>query len=150
MALLRIVEVDIGNMDHWLTMAMQLWPDEDRADLARFIRESIASEKNQSLLCLTSTAECAGFIDLSLRTDYVEGCTTNPVGYLEGVFVKPEYRQNGVGAFLIREGEKWAKSKGCSEFASDTEFANADSQLFHIAMGFKHSEVIVHFWKRID
>ena len=33
-----------------------------------------------------------GFAQCQLRYDYVEGTSTSPVGYLEGIFVKESYR----------------------------------------------------------
>ncbi len=36
-----------------------------------------------------------------MRTDYVEGTESSPVGYLEGIFVKEEYRKNGYAKELL-------------------------------------------------
>ena len=33
-----------------------------------------------------------GFAQCTLRNDYVEGSSSSPVGYLEGIYVKDEYR----------------------------------------------------------
>ena len=65
-----------------------------------------------------------GLALVSLRHDYVEGCITSPVGYLEGICVKEEYRNKGIASILCKECEKWAKEKGCVEFASDCEINN--------------------------
>lgn len=53
------------------------------------------------------------------RHDYVEGCESSPVGYLEGIFVQENYRMKGTASSLCKECGEWAKDKGCSEFASD-------------------------------
>ena len=45
--------------------------------------------------------------------------------------------------------EKWAKEKGCSEFASDCELENDESLKFHIAMGFEEANRIICFKKDI-
>lgn len=36
-----------------------------------------------------------GFSMLSIRTDYVEGAEKSPTGYLEGIYVEPEYGKEG-------------------------------------------------------
>ena len=68
-----------------------------------------------------------GFAEISLRYDYVEGSETSPVGYLEGIYVKEAFRGKGYARELLKECENWAKSKGCSEFASDCELSNENS-----------------------
>jgi len=41
-----------------------------------------------------------GFVEVSLRP-YAEGCDTRPVGYLEGGYVAPEWRGQGIGRALV-------------------------------------------------
>ena len=84
-----------------------------------------------------------------MRTDYVEGTESSPVGYLEGIFVKEEYRKNGYAKELLFACEKWAKEIGCSEFASDCEADNMDSFKFHMAMGFDKANRIICFKKNL-
>ena len=79
----------------------------------------------------------------------MEGTDSSPVGYLEGVFVSEEYRRKGYAAELIAECEKWAKEKGCVEFASDCEIDNVDSLRFHTAIGFEETNRIICFKKRL-
>ena len=48
-----------------------------------------------------------GFAQCQLRRDYVEGTRSSPVGYLEGIFVLPAYRNQGRARALLaawREG----------------------------------------------
>ncbi len=90
-----------------------------------------------------------GFAQCGLRTDYVEGTNTSPVGYLEGVFVKADYRNKGYAKELLDACEKWAKDKGCTEFASDCELNNSGSLKFHMAMGFEEANRIICFRKEI-
>ena len=90
-----------------------------------------------------------GFAQCQIRTDYVEGTQTSPVGYLEGIFVVETYRHYGYAKELLKECEKWAKEKSCTEFASDYELDNVDSLRFHMAMGFEEANRIICFKKNI-
>lgn len=146
---LSIVEVTSANSSEWLAMAIQLWPDYNPNELTQIVAEGLRSKKYHRLLCQNESGVSVGFIDLSLRHDYVEGSTTNPVGYIEGIFVKSEFRNQGVAKFMVLQGENWAKQNGCSEFASDTSVTNIDSQNFHESVGFEKSDVVVHFIKKL-
>ena len=90
-----------------------------------------------------------GFAQCGLRHDYVEGTESRPVGYLEGIYVREEYRNRGYARELLAECEKWAKQKGCSEYASDCELNNDASLQFHMRVGFTEANRIICFTKRI-
>lgn len=76
-----------------------------------------------------------GFTEISIRP-YAEGCRTNRVAYLEGWFVVPQARNAGVGRALVAGAEDWARSQGCTEFASDADPGNDASTAAHRALGF--------------
>lgn len=88
-----------------------------------------------------------GFAQCQLRYDYVEGTSTSPVGYLEGIFVKESYRSKGYAKELLTECEVWAKGNGCQEFASDCEIDNINSLHFHKSMNFTEANRIICFTK---
>lgn len=88
-----------------------------------------------------------GFAQCQLRRDYVEGAQSSPVGYLEGIYIRPPYRGQGWARSLLRECEGWAASKGCREFASDCELDNLASQAFHLHAGFAEAGRVVCFIK---
>ena len=90
-----------------------------------------------------------GFAQCTLRYDYVEGTETSPVGYLEGIFVQEAFRCKGYARELLSECEKWAKEKGCREFASDCEAVNDSSFRFHMATGFEEANRIICFTKKL-
>ena len=90
-----------------------------------------------------------GFAQCGLRHDYVEGTESSSVGYLEGIFIREQYRKKGYAGDLLTKCEKWVKQKGCSEFASDCELNNNVSLAFHMNTGFKEANRIICFTKRI-
>ena len=90
-----------------------------------------------------------GFLEVHLR-DYAEGAeSSSPVGYLEGLYVDSEYRRQGIGGALVRAGEQWAWSQGCTEIASDAQIDNAVSIELHRRMGYAEVERQVCFLKRL-
>jgi aminoglycoside 6'-N-acetyltransferase I len=72
-----------------------------------------------------------GFAQCQLRHDYVEGTKTSPVAYLEGIFIKKEYRLKNLARDLLSNCEKWAIQNNCTEIASDCEIDNNISFEFH-------------------
>ena len=93
--------------------------------------------------------EYIGFINLSIRIDYVEGSNSSPVAYVEGIYVKPEYRNKGIAKSLIANGEEWARFKGCTQMGSDIEMDNDISYKFHQKIGFDEANRIICFIKDI-
>ncbi|MDY3279655.1 MAG: GNAT family N-acetyltransferase [Eubacteriales bacterium] len=84
-----------------------------------------------------------------LRRNYVEDCSSSPVGYLEGLYVAPACRGQGIARALLAQCEKWAKPCGCAEFASDCELDNTDSLSFHLNTGFTEAGRIICFCKML-
>ena len=109
------------------------------------------SLKNKDILFLIKYIDNnpIGFAQCNIRHDYVEGTNSSPVGYLEGIYIKDEYRNSGFAKELLQECEKWAKEKGCKEFASDCELTNTASLKFHLAVGFEEANRVICFKKKI-
>ncbi|MBO4830945.1 MAG: GNAT family N-acetyltransferase [Oscillospiraceae bacterium] len=129
-------------------LAIQMWKDNDPEELAEEFRRLTADEDAACFLKYTDGRPVA-FAQCQLRHDYVEGTDSSPVGYLEGVFVSEGYRRKGYAAELLKECEKWASEKGCTEFASDCELCNAESLGFHTAAGFREVNRIICFRKEL-
>jgi aminoglycoside 6'-N-acetyltransferase I len=71
------------------------------------------------------------------------------VAYLEGWYVDPDCRRQGLGGRLVAAAEPWAKARGCREFASDTHVENLVSRAAHRALGFEEGQAVVHFRRAI-
>ena len=125
-----------------------IWPDHSREELTGIIKEYMASV-DSAVFAETVNGQYAGVALCSLRRDYVEGCETSPVGYLEGVSVREAFRFRGIAAKLVTECEQWAREKGCREFASDCELSNTASYRFHLSVGFQEENRIICFKKRL-
>ena len=129
-------------------LACQLWPDNTVEEMRSEFAEIIA--KPDAAFFLAYAEETAvGFAQCQLRHDYVEGTDSSPVGYLEGIYVADGYRKQGVAKELLSACESWAKTKGCTEFASDCELENTQSLEFHLNVGFEEANRIICFTKKI-
>lgn len=133
----------------WHVLRLALWPDEAPApaDIAGMLAHP---GRHANFLAFDAAGSAIGFVEASLRNDYVNGCETSPVGFLEGWYVAPEWRGRGVGSALIESAETWARARGCAEFASDALLDNTGSHRAHLACGFAETERVVYFRKRLN
>lgn len=140
----RAAEADVSTV---AAMAAEIWSADTAVLTAEFSAMVRASD------CAVFLAEPdgvpAGFAQCGLRHDYVEGTDSSPVGYLEGIFVKEEFRRRGIAAALLGACQQWARERGCTEFASDCEEENEDSARFHRCVGFTEVNRIVCFVKKL-
>ncbi len=142
-------ELTAADLDGTLPLAYGLWPNEDPELLRHHFHNILHHDRWHTILCKGDDGNPIGFINLSIRQDYVEGSDSSPVGYIEGIYVAPEYRHQGIARKFVELGEEWSRRNGCREYASDTELHNTDSQAFHNKVGFDTTEMIVHFIKKI-
>lgn len=129
-------------------LAVKLWEDNLVEELTEEFSELI-SKDNACIFLKYENDIPVGFAQCQLRSDYVEGTETSPVGYLEGIFVLEGYRKRGYAKELLHVCETWAKDMGCAEFASDCELDNVDSFRFHMAMQFTEANRIICFTKKL-
>jgi len=72
-----------------------------------------------------------------------------PFGYLDTIYVHPDYRKNGVARALASMCENWSRENGCVEFASSCDLDNDNSLAFHLNIGFNETHRIIHFSKSL-
>lgn len=141
---MSIEEISAENLHELTLMALELWPDcEYEEELSRF--GDILHSGEDACFLVREDERYVGFIRLSLRKDYVEGTGSSPVAYIEGLYVRPGFRNRGLASRLVAEGEAWGRAKGCTEYASDVELSNTESQVFHKKAGFEEANRIVCF-----
>lgn len=144
-----IQPLTLEKLDTVTNLALRLWPDNIYEDLKNEFK-SFIDHDNQRVFLYHDNHLDVGFVHVSLRVDYVEGTDSSPVGFLEGIYVSPDYRNQGIARELIEACEQFAKDKGCTEFASDCELTNLDSILMHEKLGFEETNRIVCFKKKIE
>lgn len=142
------MKVESGEAGQLSALVKIIWPEHTLEELTRIIVNYISSE-NSVVFAEIVNGEYAGVALCCLRHDYVEGCETSPVGYLEGISVREKYRHQGIARKLVSECEQWAREKGCTEFASDCELTNTTSLNFHLGIGFQEENRIICFKKML-
>lgn len=128
-------------------LAVRMWEHEAEELIQEWAEADAAGEG--AVFVAEEARRIVGFAQCALRHDYVEGTDTSPVGYLEGVFVDEACRRRGYAARLLSACQRWAKEKGCREFASDCELDNTDSLEFHLSLGFTEANRIICFTKKL-
>ena len=148
---MRIEPVSKPHRDSWLALRIALWPDEDTTVLAEDVDRMIATpDADRPAWLAIDESGVIGFAEAALRRDYVNGCETSPVAFLEGIYVAPQARRQGIGRTLDRTVRDWAMLRGCREYASDALIDNRESYAFHAALGFEETERVVYFRRRLD
>jgi aminoglycoside 6'-N-acetyltransferase I len=106
-----------------------------------------APERYRVLLFVDEQGEALGFAEASIRVDYVNGTSSSPVAFLEGLYVLPASRGQGIARQLVAGIQRWAEERGCTELASDALLDNQASHAMHEALGFTETERVVYFLK---
>ncbi len=131
----------------WLRLRCALWPDQDPGELQEEM-DSIRADGDRQPVFVAETPDgsLCGLLEASIRSS-APGCTSDRIGYLEGWYVDPEWRDRGLGRRLVEAAEAWAQAVGCQEMASDTTPGYPLSPGAHEALGYK--EVARYFRKAL-
>ncbi len=145
----KIRPVDLEDKTEWLRMRASLWPasrDDHEPEIERLL--SRATRTSIVLVAEREDGRLGGFLEAATRP-YAEGCSSSPVGYIEGWWVDEDLRRTGVGPLLVGAAEAWARSQGLTEMASDSELTNEQGQAAHRTLGYQEVERIVCFRKQL-
>jgi aminoglycoside 6'-N-acetyltransferase I len=145
-----IEKLVVGDTEPWAALRARLWPDADADELARECREFVAGTPMPTVVAVfvarDEGAGLSGFIELSIRP-FSDGCDSMPVPSVEAWYVVPEVRRTGVGRALMMAAEEWARARGFTELASDTEITNVASLHAHERCGFSEVERLIKLRK---
>src|SRR5690625_455247 len=143
-----IKEATLQEAKETANLALLLWEGHKFEEFIQEI-ENLISQPDSKFFLAYHDSEAIGFAQCQLRYDYVEGTSSSPVGYIEGLFVKEEFRKQGFAKKLVNACETWTKNKGCSEFASDCELKSVESLSMHLKLGFSEANRIICFKKAL-
>lgn len=143
----KIVDIDSSNHEQLAHLFFEFWPEETSLEKElEAAKDVIANEKHQAYL-VKDGEQYVGFIQMSIRHEYVDGKTSPFVGYIEGIYLRKAYQNLGIGKALILKGEDWARANGCSQVGSDTGIENENSIAFHEHLGYRLIHRYVSFMK---
>lgn len=145
----RVEKAHVRDLAILAELAVQMWEGHTLQELEEDFAETM-QKPDACFFLAWAGALPVGFAQCQLRHDYVEGTDSTPVGYLEGIFVRKDFRHSGCAKALLEACEKWAGEMGCREFASDCELGNTDSLGFHLSTGFAEANRIICFVKKIE
>lgn len=147
--MLTIKKAALEDLDAVTRLFWTLWPRHEESELRGEFAKLLSGEEN-AVFIGCADGEPVAAAQCGLRYDYVEGTDSSPVGYLEGMYVAPAYRRQGIARKLCGACESWAREKGCTEFASDCGIENMESFHFHLALGFFEVGRIICFTKPLE
>lgn len=143
----RVRPVTEKDFPGWFKLRKLLWDESSDEEHRAEMLDIFEHRETQLVLVVELTnGRLVGFLEASIRP-FVEDCHTDHVGYLEGWFVEPEFRQQGIGRVLVKTAENWARQKGCEEMASDAEIGNDLSLEAHQKLGYQETSRLVHLRK---
>ncbi len=137
-----------SDLKAWAGMRHALWPTTAAAAHEAELRQQAGSKLFIGFMALQDGAP-VGFAEVFVRP-FANGCDSRPVPFLEGIWVDPAFRRQGIARKLVNACEDWARGRGFREIGSDTEVSNGASLEAHGAWGFKETERVVYFRKTLD
>lgn len=145
----RLEAPTTSTLPAWRRMRQTLWPEMTEEENASETEAMIKDSRSFIRIALNIENSPAGFAEAALRMDNVNGCATSPVAFLEGIYVEPQVRRQGVARALVSAVEEWGRKMGCREFASDALLENVASHSMHRGLGFEETERVVYFRKNL-
>jgi len=147
---MNIAAATATDLADWAALRQALWPRHGLKGHAEQIAQMLEEPGDlANFIARNADGVAVGLAEACLRHDYVNGCQTRPVAFLEGIYVAPEHRRHGTARQLVTAVEDWARARGCSEFASDAGIDNIDSHTMHAALGFAETQRVVYFRKAL-
>ncbi|MEC3954715.1 aminoglycoside 6'-N-acetyltransferase [Nocardia sp. CDC153] len=146
---MRIERMNAEAIDEVAPLRYALWPVSDEKEHRDELAELAQSPDAVVLVARSEAGEPIGYAEASIRRDYVNGCDTSPVAFLEGIYVAPGHRLHGLSGALCEAVEAWGRELGCTELGSDALLENAVAHRFHQAVGFEERERVVYYRKKL-
>ena len=130
-------------------MRRQLWDD---VSDAQHFAEIDAVLNNQNSWCYVARGARGaylGFAEICIR-DYANGCTEQPVPFLEGIWIDAQHRRSGVGRMIIDKTTQDLIDAGFKELCSDAFETNHHSHRAHENWGFEETMRVIYFRKVLE
>lgn len=144
---IRLMQAE--DIAQWARMREQLWQSQSLREHTDEITHSLSDAKSRNYIAIAEKTLAVGFAEVHLR-DYANGCTQQPVPFLEGIWVAPDYQQQGIGKAMIEMIAADLGQAGYQELCSDADIAHVHSHTAHRQWGFVETERVVYFRKPLQ
>lgn len=102
--MVRVRRLEAPDWDEWVRMRLALWPHHTVAEMAEEAAIIVADAEQPVVVAVRDDGSLCGLLEAAIHTE-APGCTTNRIGYLEGWWVDPDMRRQGVGRLLVAAAE---------------------------------------------
>lgn len=147
---MTIRQLTLADRSSWLDMRRRLWPERDEGrqerEAARFLQNPGHSVV---LIACTRDGTPSAFVEIS-RRPVVEGCDPGPVGFVEGLYVKPQYEGSHLADDLLQAATDWSRSRGCRQLMASADVDDAAGRGWYEGRGFEEAGRMVLFHKPIS
>lgn len=127
----------------YFKLIKKLWNDILDDEINAIIKASY--QKKNIVYVAKIKGQVVGFLNTSIRHDYVEGSTKKQTGYIEGIYVEESFRKKQIAKKLVHFAIDAFYSQRITEVGSDVNVENVDSMAFHEKIGFKDVGTIKHY-----
>lgn len=139
---MRIVEATVGHIPAWINLRNALWPGTISSHGEEAL-EILEADHMACFLCYDGAA-LIGFIEGGIYTQ-----EHTRYGHIEGWYVVPDRRGQGIGHALMEQLESWFLHHSIRLFHSDTDpIAYPTSTTAHERNGYQHLYDLRIFLKR--
>jgi aminoglycoside 6'-N-acetyltransferase I len=134
-------EADLAN---WIALRHALWPDHTLDVLSAEARAVLASQSEVCFLAVDDQAGTVGFLEGAVHPG-----PKGPYGHVEGWYVEPEFRRQGIGRELVGRFELWCLHRAICLLTSDTDAPYTLSPQAHAGCGFRQIAELKIFLKEL-
>jgi aminoglycoside 6'-N-acetyltransferase I len=143
---MNILKASEIHYEAWLQLRKLLWPDTPDETHMQEMRDTISSDTTITFLMFNPDDEPVGFIEGALYRN-----PPRNYGYIEGWFVLPRYRKEGLGGQLLEVLELWFLHHNIDLSLSDTiPLEYPLSPRAHAKYGYREHETLQIFIKELD
>ena len=146
---LSIREAEATDRQGWAQIRHALWDDWSVSRHLSDIDAMLADGKTTGYLAIGENDALIGFAEVGIR-DYANGCTQQPVPFLEGIWIDPDHQRHGIGRRLVAHITDRLAAEGYVELCSDILQTNHASHRAHENWGFEETERVIYFRKSLS
>jgi aminoglycoside 6'-N-acetyltransferase I len=127
----------------WAAGRADLWPS---LDAEGHREELVAFLDADGVFAWVAVEDGAviGFLEAAIRA-YANGCTRQPVLFVDGAWVREDWRRRGIGKAMLDALLAFARERGFDEICTDSDLENTEAHAAFEALGFRETERVVYF-----